>query len=230
MINILPFQEKGESCLEFIEKYKKKDLGNKEKIESTKSFIENEITVIDLYKEVIENHDRVKSLKTKFESTDTERKVLVQKRDTTYNMLKKFETMYYQNLENFVEDINVTLNTILEEIFEDVSVEISMFKKIKSKNLYKAQFTMNLFMGDVKYDNLNVLSGGEKDRLSMALALTISKIQNTKFLMLDECMSSLDSENRQKCLDIIKRYSDEKIILNICHETTEGYYDEVVQI
>ena len=224
------FSRKRESCLEFIEKYKKKDLGNKEKIEKTKSLVEKEIEKIDLYKDIIENHDRVKLLKTKFESTDNERKVLVQKRDTTYNMLKKFETMYYQNLENFVEDINVTLNTILEEIFEDVSVEISMFKKIKSKNLYKSQFTMNLFMGDVKYDNLNVLSGGEKDRLSMALALTISKIQNTKFLMLDECMSSLDSENRQKCLDIIKRYSDEKIILNICHETTEGYYDEIVQI
>ena len=105
-----------------------------------------------------------------------------------------------------------------------------MFRKIKSKDLYKAQFNMNVIMNGIKYDNLNILSGGEKDRLSMAMALTISKIQNTKFLMLDECMSSLDSDSRQRCLEIIKKYSNDKIILNICHETIEGYYDEIINI
>ena len=43
-------------------------------------------------------------------------------------------------------------------------------------------------------------------------------------------MSSLDRDMREKCLDIIKKYSKDKIILNICHETIEGYYDNILSI
>ncbi len=85
-------------------------------------------------------------------------------------------------------------------------------------------------MNGIEYDSLNVLSGGEKDRVSLALTLTLSLIRNSPMLLLDECMASLDTENRQICLKLLKKFVNNKVVLNVCHETTEGYYDNICDI
>ena len=46
-------------------------------------------------------------------------------------------------------------------------------KKIKGKGTMKPQFNMKVVLKGNEYDNLNFLSGGEKDRISIALTLTL---------------------------------------------------------
>ena len=53
-------------------------------------------------------------------------------------------------------------------------------------------------------------------------------LKANKILLLDECMASLDVDNRAKCLRAIKKYANDKIVVNICHETIEGFYDEII--
>ena len=122
------------------------------------------------------------------------------------------------------------LNEIVAEIFEDIYIELSMFKKLKNKKETKTQFNMKVMLKGNEYDNLNFLSGGEKDRISIALTLTLSTLLNTPIIMFDESMSSLDEEMRERCLELIKKYASDKILINICHSTIEGYYDNIIRL
>ena len=61
-------------------------------------------------------------------------------------------------------------------MFEDIHIEIGMFKKLKSKSEIKPQFNMKVMLKGHEYDNLNFLSGGEKDRMSLALMVTLAKL------------------------------------------------------
>ena len=126
-------------------------------------------------------------------------------------------------------NFNDILNEIVGEIFEDISIQLGMFKKMKGKSELKPQFNMKVFLKGNEYDNLHFLSGGEKDRISIALTLTLSTLLNTPIIMFDESMSSLDEEMRERCLELIKKYAGDKILINICHSTVEGYYDTIIR-
>ena len=74
------------------------------------------------------------------------------------------------------------------------------------------------------------LSGGEQDRMSLALLIALSQLQNPPFLMLDESFGSLNDDLREVCLDLLKYHCVDKIVLAINHEGTEGFYDQSILV
>ncbi len=83
----------------------------------------------------------------------------------------------------------------------------------------------------VKYDigdNGNLLSGGEKKRL--LLAMTLAK-QDYDVIILDELSSSLDKNTYFKILKNIDSYLENKIAIFVEHYHIEGkYYDEIIEL
>ena len=77
------------------------------------------------------------------------------------------------------------------------------------------------------------LSGGEKDRISLALTVALACVNPSPVLFLDECMSSLNTDLRENCIDALKKFvvaQTGKTIINIEHSGIEGYYDNVISI
>jgi energy-coupling factor transport system ATP-binding protein len=69
-----------------------------------------------------------------------------------------------------------------------------------------------------KTEKISNLSGGEKQRLCIASALVL----NPKVLILDEATSMLDSLNRKKIMDLLKKLNSKGItIILITHHLTE---------
>lgn len=138
-------------------------------------------------------------------------------------------------LEESVNHINNMMNVILETIFcDDIpKVKLNLYKELKSKRKGKFVPTkqclnLNIRYKNADYSNISELSGGEATRISLALTLALSNISNSQFLMLDETMSTLDSDLRELCLNSIKEHIGEsKTILVINHGDVEGYYDKV---
>jgi DNA repair exonuclease SbcCD ATPase subunit len=134
-------------------------------------------------------------------------------------------------LQELVDSINITTNQIITELFdEQIQVELKLFKELKTKDRTKSQVNMEIVYKGFIYNTPNDLSGGERDRLSLALTLSLARVGNSPVLFLDECFSSLDAALREACIKVIKRYLPHKTIVNICHETIEGYYDRVVHV
>ena len=109
-------------------------------------------------------------------------------------------------------------------------MSLSLFRELKSTKQIKPQVNFTIFYRGVEYDSINQLSGGEADRISMALAIACSRISSCPLLMLDECMASLDSQYRELCLKCIRLVLPDKLVLCINHEDNEALYDSNVKI
>jgi len=136
------------------------------------------------------------------------------------------------HLQTTVDSINESLNDILQNIFEKpIKVILNLYKKNKSNDKIRANVNLTVQYDGNEYDNLNKLSGGEKDRISFALTLALSRLNGTEFLLLDETLRSLNDEYRTLCLEALKNFfGTTKTILCINHEDVEGNYDNVIQL
>ncbi|WP_208057194.1 ABC transporter ATP-binding protein [Spiroplasma chinense] len=77
-------------------------------------------------------------------------------------------------------------------------------------------------------DNISNISGGEKQRLSIARALLSEKT----FFFLDEITSALDKKTAKKCLDLFLKDKN-KTVLMIVHDLDDSYirmFDKVINL
>lgn len=189
---------------------------------------------IEKLNDIFEKFEQITEIKQieekekKLESMKSDLKKLIVTKENCSKIKKIIEDVSSKTFEGLIIHFNKLLNQILQEIFDNIQIEIGMFKKVKGKNILKPQFNMKVLLKGNEYDNLNFLSGGEKDRISIALLVTLSVLTNNKFIMFDESMSSLDEEMRNQTLNLIKKYLPDKTVLNICHFTVEGFYDHII--
>ena len=119
--------------------------------------------------------------------------------------------MVFQNYE-LVDELNVYDNIFLGRKVTSKSQELC--SKLKIDHLFK-QFP-------------NELSGGQKQRAGIARAL----ISQPSIICCDEPTESLDVENKQIVLEILKEYSMHHIVLMATHQRNviEDYADQVIEI
>ncbi|EOB4762404.1 ABC transporter ATP-binding protein [Escherichia coli] len=77
----------------------------------------------------------------------------------------------------------------------------------------------------LRTESASVLSGGEKQRLALARAL----IKKPKILLADEPTASLDRENKEKIMDIFKKFTNEGgTVVMVTHDLE--LIDEKIQV
>lgn len=72
------------------------------------------------------------------------------------------------------------------------------------------------------------LSGGEKQRVAIARTL----VKNSKMILADEPTGNLDSENGEKIFSILKKISEQKLVVVVTHDRdfAERFADRIVEI
>lgn len=66
------------------------------------------------------------------------------------------------------------------------------------------------------------LSGGMKQRVSLARFLTFAHISGADALLLDEPFSALDDETKKECAALVSEISRDKILVVVAHDTAEA--------
>lgn len=158
-------------------------------------------------------------------------KGLIERETNISQVLKLVKELESQAVEDTVTAINNEANKILEQIIEEpMSIQLRTHRELKTKDTTKLQ--VNILISFFGADDLqpNDLSGGEQDRLSLALTLAMAKVSDSPFLLLDECMSSIDNTLRGRCLKILKSMFPNKTIINVCHEAIQGHHDSIVDL
>lgn len=135
-------------------------------------------------------------------------------------------------LQSTVDSINITMAEILSGIFDSpINVMLKLQKQNKTDKRLVNQVNLSIMYRGAEYTGVGDLSGGEADRISLALILALNRVSPAPFLLLDECISSLDEGLRTLCLDVIKRSIDNtKIAIVVSHTDIEGEFDMVVRI
>lgn len=203
-----------------------------DELKSIKNKLENlqELKIDHIhYKELNDKNIKLKDYEKKIEEYDKNISI-------TSEIYEKLKCISIEPLEDLINSLNFKINKFLDFLFEDtipIQIVFSLYKPINNKKESKEKITINMkvYHGDCQYTNINLLSGGESDRISLAATLAISSMANSPFLFLDECMASLNCELREKCLTLVKNFcDDDKIIIDVCHESVEGYHDYIVKI
>jgi DNA repair exonuclease SbcCD ATPase subunit len=133
-------------------------------------------------------------------------------------------------LQHTVDSVNNSLNVMIANLFDDpISVRLDVFKTPKNSGRVKPCVNLKIHYRGGEYDNIGELSGGEGDRVSLALTLALSQVSGSPIMLLDETMTSLDANIRERCLETLKEHTN-KTVLCIDHESIEGYYDEVIHM
>lgn len=160
--------------------------------------------------------------------------VNITNKQSNLNILKSIIVETSNNaLQNLVDSINNSVNNILEELFDNgIIVELKLYKEIKTKQKSKPCVNIEVYVNGNSYD-INALSGGERDRISMAFTIALACIHSSPIVLLDECLSSLNLDLKADSIDVIKKYLIEqsnKLVLNIEHANIEGLYNEIVEV
>ena len=71
---------------------------------------------------------------------------------------------------------------------------------------------------DVKYQQSKTLSGGQKRKLSVAIAM----IGNSKIVLLDEPSSGMDTSARRRMWEMLKKNKNGKILILTTHYMDEA--------
>jgi len=148
-----------------------------------------------------------------------------------YDLKQRAFDLECDRLQIIVDSLNESLNSILQSIFErPIKVLIQLYKKNKTNDKIKSKVNLYIQYDGNEYDSINKLSGGEKDRISFALTLAKSILNDSPFLLLDETLRSLNESYRTCCLEVMRNFLSDKTILCINHEDTEGNYDSIISL
>jgi energy-coupling factor transporter ATP-binding protein EcfA2 len=192
-----------------------------EELKLTLDKLEKEIASAKVSNQIYSDYQEYKKLETEHEACYAD-----------LLALQKLKTLALQaemhHLETVVRTCNYVLEKVCNLIFEEpIKACLCLTKQLKNgSNVHKVNFSLNYrgMEGEVEQ-----LSGGEKQRLSIALTLALSQFSSGP-LLFDECLAYLDADLQELCLEAIREFASDKQVVYIGHNMTEGYFTDVVSL
>lgn len=220
-------EEKLEEIDESIDKYDE-DIKQLRENDKQREWTE-QINILNIQKLIVENKNEKKRLEKEIETVFEKYKQF--ERDcVNYNIIAEgIEHSESLLLAKFIDTINHNLSIHLDSFFEEpMHVQIKTFKESKS-NKEKPVINMEIFYKGNETD-LSNLSGGEYDRLNLALTLTFNCISNSPVLILDESLASINQELSTEIIMHLKETISHKLVWMTQHQAVKGMFDKVFQI
>lgn len=176
----------------------------------------------------------------KKEELDAEKKVIArddESLDRFTRILDIMRRVEYSLFQECVDSVNLDIDLMIKKFFvSDITVQISLYKEIKSRpkdsNITK-EITLRIFDGsEISYGDL---SGGELDRVSLIVAVSLMRMYLTSFplmqplLLLDEPLA-IDSESFIQCLDHIKGMLPDVSVMVTRQDIIDGFFDSYIRM
>jgi hypothetical protein len=134
-----------------------------------------------------------------------------------------------ESLDAVLSSINDFMAGAVDDLFfHPITVQLSLYKHVKSTCSDKVQVNLSIMYKGAEMTDVNSLSGGEKERINLMLTVAMHRVCGGQLLILDESLVSLDSDNKDVCNAFIKKSLPDSIVLVVCHEACEGFYDKVI--
>lgn len=132
-------------------------------------------------------------------------------------------------LEETVLNFNNIVDDISRDLFEDdICISLELFKSVKSTGIVKPQVNFTIVYQGNAFDNINQLSGGEGDRISLALTLGFSKLNGFPLMFFDESLAFLDQEVKNNVVESLRKM--DKGIVVVMHDGVEGIFDTILEL
>ncbi len=169
----------------------------------------------------------IKSQKSKVNETQERITTLSNK----YTILIKLRNLAvetnYQLFESALAGINDTIGEIASNLFDEpITIRIDLYKQIAKQT--KPKINLVIENGGNQYKNIKRTSGGEEDRISLALCAAFSSYSKFPFIILDESFRFISHDARETCLETLKTTG--KNIILISQTKGSAHANNVVNI
>ena len=198
----------------------------KDKIKDFEEKIEIYSTHISKLKEWNKNRELSISIKS---ATDAKEYYMEEVKcyEKLQHYVKEAET---KSIIDFIDSLNQHAQLYIEDFFKDEDIQVQL---VTNKELKSGKDKIGLFFkvcykkmeGDIDF-----LSGGQRDRINLAFTLAFSELVDNRILLLDECISSLDSETTDTVVETLKEKYKGKLIICVSHQVNTGMFDEVILV
>jgi exonuclease SbcC len=143
---------------------------------------------------------------------------------STMNYSKMITEAESITLNKILEYINITTNDILHEFGMNIQFTLAMLN-------HKIDLDVMMPSGT---EDIESLSGGEFDRLNLALTIALNSLDTTNpICMYDESIASLDEENCGIVLSVLRNRTatQSKLVLVVLHQgSMESKFDEIINV
>lgn len=134
-------------------------------------------------------------------------------------------------LERTFHLMNQTMKPFIDDVFEEEMVaQFNSTRELKSGKGYSLKCGLQIFNKGYEYGAPKQLSGGERHRVSVAMMLAVSEIVGSEMILIDESLSSLDSNRRILIIEHIRARFPDKICVVISHHAIKGTFDNVIEL
>jgi DNA repair exonuclease SbcCD ATPase subunit len=187
-------------------------------------------------KSLIKDYDNATNILEFRDDLEETKRVIYQyvdESDSYQKILKVVENVENSSLYEILDSLNSVLKDITSELFEsEMNFKFRLYKENKNGNV-KNDVGIDIDYKDINIKNINLLSGGELSRISIATTIAFNIICNSPLLLFDESIGSLDDFNTEKVIEMIdsiciKKYN--KTVLIIAHSQIEGRFDSVIHM
>ena len=148
-------------------------------------------------------------------------------------LLNKINETESVTLTQNIDIINYYVNEYLEKFFpnDSIMIDIVPFKEYKNnkndKNEMKPVIDIKVCYKGEEVE-LTSLSGGEYDRVALAIMLSFNKISKSNMILLDESVASLDADLTNDILNTLKENMIDKRIIVVAHQLNTGLFDQII--
>ena len=179
--------------------YKRQDLKNR-----IRDLGAVNINAIEEYKRIKERHTFLSKQREDLEIAKNNLYEII--RNITSRMEKQF-------LEQF-NIIGKEFNNVFKELFQGGYAKIYLSEP---DNVLSSGIVIEVQPSGKKFQNLSLLSGGERALTAIALLFAILRVKPTPFCILDEIEASLDDPNALRYATFLKEFSKSTQFVTITH-------------
>jgi DNA repair exonuclease SbcCD ATPase subunit len=242
-------------AIQRIEKHR--DIPQRDEIEKTKEKIENEMADIrdqineidNKMNEISEYQSAIKLVELKkkqcedaeqqvrrFEEVVETAKKTLADRQAEWAASSRLKTISDSaaigSTEAVIAAINQHAKSYIDKMFPHGGTSVRILSGFKTKKGEdKAKLALEIIHKGQEVKAMRPLSGGEKDRITLAFQLAMCELYRAPFLIIDEGFAGIDVENTMGiCLDALKDISSEKLVIMAQHGAPEGLFDQVITL
>lgn len=139
-----------------------------------------------------------------------------------------------QAIDKKLDDINSSAEPYIDQMFPDDGTVVRIQNVSKTQEgEERAKLSLSIVHKghDISGLDADVFSGGERDRIVMGFQLAMSSLYSSPIFMVDEGFVGADVEKTlSDCLQVLKSYSENKLVLVVQHGAPDELFDEVVDL
>jgi DNA repair exonuclease SbcCD ATPase subunit len=143
--------------------------------------------------------------------------------DRLKQLQREAETM---SMETVVNTLNTIAADNLAKFFDDmIRVELILYKKTLKNT--KMSIELEIEYNGQKYD-ISEFSQGETIKINLAFILAMNRLQNSKYLFLDEVLQNLDKDILLEIYSCLHSLCSHMSIFVIQHNSIDGFFDHTI--